>query len=48
MTDFLHENILGDIELDTINKNGKRLYVTPDVRVIRLLQLFFLIIKNKE
>ena len=30
MTDFLHENILGDIELDTINKNGKRLYVTPD------------------
>tara|TARA_B100002019_G_scaffold111278_1_gene95682 strand:+ start:498 stop:1148 length:651 start_codon:yes stop_codon:yes gene_type:complete len=30
MTDFIHENILGDIELDTINKNGKRLYVTPD------------------
>ena len=30
MTDFIHENILGDIELETINKNGKRLYVTPD------------------
>ena len=30
MTDFLHENILGDIELNTINENGKRLYVTPD------------------
>ena len=30
MTNFLHENILGDIELNTINENGKRLYVTPD------------------
>ena len=30
MTDFIHENILGDIELNTINENGKRLYVTPD------------------
>ena len=30
MTDFKHENILGDIELNTINENGKRLYVTPD------------------
>ena len=27
---FLHENPLGDIELNTINENGKRLYVTPD------------------
>ena len=26
---FKHENLLGDIELDTINHNGKRLYVTP-------------------
>ena len=30
MTNFLHENVLGDIELNTINENGKRLYVTPD------------------
>ena len=30
MTDFIHENILGGIELNTINENGKRLYVTPD------------------
>ena len=30
MTNFLHENILGDIELNTINENGKRLYVTPE------------------
>ena len=30
MIDFIHENILGDIELNTINENGKRLYVTPD------------------
>ena len=30
MTDFIHENPLGDIELNTINENGKRLYVTPD------------------
>ena len=27
---FLHENVLGDIELDTVNVDGKRLYVTPD------------------
>ena len=26
---FINENILGDIELNTINENGKRLYVTP-------------------
>ena len=26
---FLHENVLGDIELDTVNENGKRCYVTP-------------------
>ena len=30
MTNFLHEDVLGDIELNTINENGKRLYVTPD------------------
>ena len=30
MTNFLHEDVLGDIELSTINENGKRLYVTPD------------------
>ena len=27
---FLHENVLGDIELDTVNVDGKRLYVTPN------------------
>ena len=27
---FLHENILGDIELSTTNENGKRCYITPD------------------
>tara|TARA_B100000949_G_scaffold58963_1_gene52093 strand:- start:2959 stop:3624 length:666 start_codon:yes stop_codon:yes gene_type:complete len=26
---FIHENILGDIELTTIYENGKRLYITP-------------------
>lgn len=26
---FIHENVLGDIELDTITENGKRCYVTP-------------------
>ena len=29
MNNFIHENPLGDIELNTINQNGKRLYVTP-------------------
>ena len=27
---FLHENVLGDIELDTVNVDGKRLYVAPN------------------
>lgn len=27
---FLHENVLGDIELKTVNENGRRLYVTPE------------------
>jgi len=27
---FRHEDILGDIELQTINVDGKRLYLTPD------------------
>lgn len=27
---FRHENILGDIELQTVNVDGKRLYLTPD------------------
>jgi hypothetical protein len=27
---FIHEDILGDIELQTITLNGKRLYLTPD------------------
>ena len=27
---FIHENVLGDLELKTINENGKRCYVTPD------------------
>ena len=27
---FIHENILGDIELNTTNENGKRCYITPD------------------
>ena len=26
---FIHENVLGDLELKTINENGKRYYVTP-------------------
>ena len=27
---FLHENVLGDIELKTVYENGRRLYVTPE------------------
>ena len=27
---FIHENVLGDIELSTTNINGKRCYITPD------------------
>ena len=27
---FIHENVLGDLELSTTNENGKRCYVTPD------------------
>ena len=27
---FIHENVLGDLELKTTNENGKRCYVTPD------------------
>jgi len=27
---FIHENVLGDLELNTTNENGKRCYVTPD------------------
>ena len=27
---FIHENVLGELELKTINENGKRCYVTPD------------------
>lgn len=27
---FLHEDILGDIELDTVSIDGKRFYVTPE------------------
>ena len=26
---FIHENVFGDLELKTINENGKRYYVTP-------------------
>ena len=26
---FIHENVLEDLELKTINENGKRYYVTP-------------------
>ena len=29
MTNFIHENPLGDIELNTVTENGKRCYVTP-------------------
>ena len=29
MTYFIHENPLGDIELNTVTENGKRCYVTP-------------------
>ena len=29
MNNFKHENPLGNIELNTVNQNGKRLYVTP-------------------
>ena len=27
---FIHENVLGDLDLKTTNENGKRCYVTPD------------------
>jgi len=30
MKKFIHESVLEDIELESINVNGKRLYVTPD------------------
>jgi genome maintenance exonuclease 1 len=30
MKKFLHENLLEDIELETIDLNGKRMYITPD------------------
>ena len=26
---FIHENVLEDLDLNTINENGKRYYVTP-------------------
>ena len=29
MTNFIHENPLGDIELNTVTENGKRCYLTP-------------------
>jgi hypothetical protein len=30
MKKFIHESVLEDIELESINVNGKRFYLTPD------------------